>query len=94
MHNVTLKGQSQARMFVCLFVKLNQSVMTTSDSGLYCPQGPFSTQVGQLGPFFIVLGIADSRRKIDRGYQHKVEETEKRDILIELCTIHCTLKNR
>ena len=47
-----------------------------------------------IGAFFYSLGIADSRRKIDRGYQHKVEETEKRDVLIELCTIHGTFKSR
>ena len=80
-------------LFVCLFVAVNQSVVTTIDSGLYSPQGPFSTLVGRLGPFFI-KGIVDSRRKIDRGYQHKVEETEKEDVLIELCTIFCTLKGR
>ena len=41
-------------VFVCLFDKVNQSVQTTMDSGLYGPQGPFSTLIGQLEPFFIM----------------------------------------
>ena len=52
-------------LLVCLFVALDRSVMTTFDPGLKCPQGPFSTHIERLGPFFI-KGIADSSRKIDR----------------------------
>ena len=55
--------------------------MTTFDPGLKCPQGPFSTHLGRLGPFFIKVGIADSSSKIERGYQHKVEETVKEDLM-------------
>ena len=77
-------------LFVCLFVVLDRSVMTTFDPGLKCPQGPFSTHIGRLGPFFIKVGIADSRRKIERGYQHKVGETVKEDLMKGLCTRLCT----
>ena len=73
---------------VCLFVELDRSVMTTLDPGLKCPQGPFSTHIERLGPFFIKVGIADSSRKIERGYQHKVEGTGKEDLMIGLCTRH------
>ena len=40
-------------MFVCLFDKVNQSVATTMGSGLHGPQGPFSTSIRRLEPYFI-----------------------------------------
>ena len=77
-------------LFACLFVVLDRSVMTTFDPGLKCPQGPFSTHIGRLGPFFIKVGIADSSRKIERGCQHKVGGTVNEDLMEGLCTKLCT----
>ena len=64
--------------------------MTTFDPGLMCPQGPFSTHIGRLGPFFIKVGIADSSRKIESGSQHKVVETVNEDLIEGLCIRPCT----
>ena len=65
---------------VCLFDKVNQSVTTTMGSGLHGPQGPFSTSIGRLEPYFYKVGIVKEYN--ERLYIKVGELIEEGDIFL------------